>query len=352
MLGAGQTGARASVPWPRVGPGWVLAEYSASTAPGITPRRNGATTLYLIDPAGGRYRLYRWPAGRIAPGLVDWSGDKARALLTLYPGNGLRERVEQLTLATGTVTSFLLPFNVTLQGYTNPNGLNILAWAGSATPVRVARYDLRGRLQAVLARARTTFGVYAKQSPDGTVLAVNDGQGLKLVSNASGHLIRRLGVPGRGAQCYPERWWSARTILAGCFRNGVSQLWLVASSGGTARAITPGHANHADPYGVYDAWRLRSGLYLQAVGACSAVYIVKQLPGGGARQVNIPGTVGNNNRVLTSSASRLLVQAETGCPGSDSLLWFNPATRAVQTLLRPPVNVTGVVNAVPYGRLR
>ena len=41
-----------------------------------------APVLYLIDPQGGRYQLYRWPITRNPPSLVDWSGDKARALVS------------------------------------------------------------------------------------------------------------------------------------------------------------------------------------------------------------------------------------------------------------------------------
>jgi len=34
--------------------------------------------LYLFDPVGGRYRLYRWSVTKNAPFLAGWSGDKTR----------------------------------------------------------------------------------------------------------------------------------------------------------------------------------------------------------------------------------------------------------------------------------
>ena len=66
--------------------------------------------------------------------------------------------------------------------------------------------------------------------------------------------------------------------------------------------------------------------------------------------VNIPGTSGNNNRFIGARGTRLLVRAQTGCPGSDSLLWFDPAIRAVQMLLPAPSNVIGVLGAIPRSR--
>lgn len=42
------------------------------------------------------------------------------------------------------------------------------------------------------------------------------------------------------------------------------------------------------------------------------------------------------------------VMAQTGCPGSRSLLWFNPGTHAEQWLLRAPANAFGVMGVVSY----
>ena len=52
--------------------------------------------------------------------------------------------------------------------------------------------------------------------------------------------------------------------------------------------------------------------------------------------------------MLTAQGSRLLIQAPTSCTGSNSLLWFNPATHAEQWLIRAPGNVAGVEIAVPF----
>jgi len=52
--------------------------------------------------------------------------------------------------------------------------------------------------------------------------------------------------------------------------------------------------------------------------------------------------------VLTALGSGLLLQAPTSCAGSVSLLWFNPATRAEQWLIRAPGNVAGATIAIPF----
>jgi hypothetical protein len=62
VLTAGQVGSRAEVPWGKVGPGWALAMYSASQGgEGVRPK-SGPSTLYLVNPAGGRYSLSAWSA--------------------------------------------------------------------------------------------------------------------------------------------------------------------------------------------------------------------------------------------------------------------------------------------------
>jgi len=349
LLGAGETGTRAQVPWAKIGPGWVLAEYSASVVPDSAAKpRLGPVSLYLIDPAGGRYLMYRWASrrGLSLPDLIDWSPDGSRALVEQAPDSTHNAPmvVKQITLATGKVATFHVPWNVYPQAYANPDGQAMLATSGDQQ-VKLIRYCLTGRRGPELANS-ADLGF--AQSDGGTV-AVSAKDGIDLV-NATGTIIRRLTVPGAQAAggCGPVRWWSAGTVLAACPQHG---LWLIPADGATPRHLSPARNGHGvDPYGDAGAWELPSGLYLQAVGACSQVYIVRQLPTGHVEAVNIPGTHGNNNRIIGSLGTRLLVQAQTGCPGSDSLLWFDPATRAVQMLLPAPHDVIGVFAAIPRVR--
>ena len=108
-------------------------------------------------------------------------------------------------------------------------------------------------------------------------------------------------------------------------------------------------ADLTDPgdLGDLDAWSLPTGLYLQSAGPCAVLQIFKQARNGSITLVHVPGTIGDNH-VLTADGSRLLIQAPTGCLGSNSLLWFNPATHAEQWLIRAPYSVIGVDVALPF----
>jgi len=344
-LAAGQVGTRSAVPWRRVGAGWALAQYTRSSALFAPHKKVKPITLYLVDPAGGKYALYRWPATRSPWYLVDWSGDKTRALF-IAAGTGSRNVLHQLVLATGAVSTFTLPANVSPIGYTRPDGKNLLAVADG-----IARYNLRGVFQARLARG--TLEEIAISAADGLTEVVSGSRGLELVSN-SGGLIRRLRVPGTAPRlgCNPVRWWSASTVLAACLptKSLESRLWLVPVSGAAPKALTPIRKPSSHDYGDVDAWRLPSGLYLQALGPCGTEYIGKQEAGGSVKMINVPGGGANNNRIAAVTGRRMLVQVQTGCPGSDSLVWFNPATRAVQKVLTAPGNEAGVLTVVAYNR--
>ena len=79
-----------TIPWSQVGPGWMLATWSpvSGTSPGEErppnePSRDTATTtLYLVNPEGGRYKIADFPPPGEAAGfeLADWSGDGSKAL--------------------------------------------------------------------------------------------------------------------------------------------------------------------------------------------------------------------------------------------------------------------------------
>ena len=130
---------RASVPWNRVGAGWVLTQYT-SAAPG---GRTGPAELYLISPSGTRYQLARWPNWQLAPQLVAWSPDGQRALFQVFSGQG---GAEVLTLATGQVSTFVMPGAANPIGFTTPRGLNIVAGQPSGSGTSLARYSLSGRM--------------------------------------------------------------------------------------------------------------------------------------------------------------------------------------------------------------
>ena len=360
VLGAGQAGSLAQVPWRKVGPGWTLAMYSASQGgEGVRPA-NGPSTLYLVNPAGGRYSLFTWPARspRSRWSLLDWSGDVSRALFTSGPGFGSTapEHVYQLQLRSGAVTGFTLPARVSAAGYTRPDGLNILAEKGTATSlnskITLQRYDLAGRLQKTLATVTGLSGTVTGLSgvayqPAGAELAAGSLRGLELISNAGG-VIRSLPVPGVSEGCNAVRWWTPGTILASCSTEPVSagpRLWLVPASGARPTALTPVRTSGFD-LGDFNAWQLSSGRYLDGLGACGTLVIGRQPAHGPEQMIRVPGAA--SSLIVNTTSSRLLVERINGCMPGVSLVWFNPATRALTVAIPVRGHQDGVVGAVPY----
>ena len=330
---------RASVPWDRVGAGWVLTQYTSAAPEG----GSGPEALFLISPGGTRYQLASWPDWRFAPQLIAWSPDGQRALFQVFSGKG---GTEVLTLATGQVSTFIMQGEVNPIGFTTPRGLNIVGGQPSGSGTSLARYSLSGQLLQRLGYSADGQVLYV---PSGTEFATGTGTGLKLVSN-SGALIRNLPVHGTSANsCNPVRWWNSGTILASCVPpdSAITQLWLVPVSGAHPTALTPRRTVSSGDLGDLDAWQLPSGLYLQSAGPCAVLQIFRQSRSGSITLVTVPHTA-SDNRVLTALGSRLLIQAPTSCTGSDSLLWFNPATHAEQWLIRAPSNAIGVASAIPF----
>jgi len=331
----------AGVPWSRVGPGWVLAQYTTAAPEG---GKSGPVTLYLVSPGGARYQLARWPDMRTAPALLAWSPDGQRALFQVFSGKG---GVEQLTLATGRMATFVMQGAANPIGYTTPKGLNIVGARPSGNGTILARYSLSGRLVQSLGYSAGGGALYA---PSGVEFVTGTGRGLKLVSNR-GSLIRQLPVPRTSANtCGPVRWWNDGTVLASCSPPGSAapRLWLVPVGGAHPTALTPPrNPRTSGDLGDLDAWQLSSGLYQQAAGPCGVLHIFRQARDGSIKLVTVPHTSGDN-RVLTARGSRLLVQAPTDCTGSVSLLWYDPGKRAEQWLIRAPRNALGVTIAVPF----
>jgi hypothetical protein len=333
-----QSQAGARVPWSKVGPGWELVQYSSGSSAHLT-------TLYVIAPNGTRYALRTTHNERFS--LIGWSGDKTRALLF----SDVIGKVEQLNLKTGKVSTFALGGQSSPQGYTLPDGLNIVAVTDNGSSFTLARYGLTGKLVKVLVRDKFAVGeVYA---PDGATLAVAGSKGVRLVSNAGG-VIRQLNVPGTDAVlgCTPERWWNAGTILAACSAkpNFESRLWLVPRSGAKPKALTPQRSSKGPDLGDFDAWRLASGLYLQSQGACGTIEINKQAANGSVTQVKVPGTPNTHNEIVTAAGPRLLINPSNGCQGGGGLLWFNPGTHAEQWLFKPAAHAS--VNVIPFNSMQ
>jgi len=356
MVGAGRTASRSAVPWSQVGPGWTLVTYTTATPFAAQPKA-GATTLYLVDPAGGKYVMYRWPHVSADGGvnLLAWSGDGSRAMLYVAKSpKSTAEQLDQLTLATGRLTRLPLPTSENPMSYTRPHGLAVLAYR-FGTPLRLARYSLSGKLQKVLFTEKTTgkegggffnFG-RSPYNPDGTAVAVTAtpsgavtaGHTL-LISNA-GRLIRRY----RSADsCLFVQWWTASQLLTeNC---AAKRLFLTPISGAKPTPLTPAKIS---PYRyVQGAWRLAGHVYVQLSGPACGSGSVAVMRGGRLASVRVP-KVPDGATIVTASKSKLLVVAQL-CMGSSGLLWFNPRNSAEVQVLGQNQG-QGVIAWVPYYEL-
>ena len=132
--------------------------------------------------------MFRWPAGRNWR-LLDWSGDKTRALFVGATPN----IVGQLVLATGKFTSFRLPSGAQPLSFSRPDGTAILVAEQASGTDKILRYDLTGRLERALVSGPSSSTNTALYSADGTTLVVDgaltsprDGKGLTWVTLAPG----------------------------------------------------------------------------------------------------------------------------------------------------------------------
>ncbi|HTA03000.1 MAG TPA: hypothetical protein VK802_21655 [Streptosporangiaceae bacterium] len=370
MLPAGRTAGRATIPWSLVGSGWTLAEVSTAQ-----PDADGAAggggqyVIYLVDPEGGRYRILT-RSGGAAPDLLAWSGDARTALYAVGGAQGgSASGYGLLTLSSGQLTTLVLPAGVTVLGFTRPDGLNLLAVRQKGGRDLLERYSLAGAHQATIGsvpRPAGATGVLqgnALSSPDGTTAVWGvSGREMQLVSNVGG-LIRRLSVPGTGTvpSCTPISWWSSETVLAFCNAAGTTdagRLWLVPAGGGAPTPLT-GISGSASGVGdLTGAWQAGGSVYVTATTAaqCSGAasgpggeHILQLGSTGTETAVSVPGSPNYHAAVVAGVGQRLLILAQTSCPGTSSLIWLNPSTHAAQTVLTAPATQVGVVDAVPYG---
>ena len=345
-----------AVPWSQVGPGWMLAVWSpvpglhtGETPPPGTPTWETApTTLYLVDPAGGRYPITTLPPpgkGQ-SPKLVDWSGDGTRALFSLDEKG--RTSVTEVDLRSGAKTTFTVERTAVNPRYTRPDGKAVLLykWRDSK-PGSLERVDLAGNHQMTYPVGQDFDGYLS--TPDGTQLVLGTASGLALMGN-DGAPGKALPIAGQ-KDCTPTRFWDADATIAvtRCSGSAGSQLWLVPIDGGTPTALTaPNNGQKGPDYGDLNAWQVPAGRYVQAAGACGVIFLAKVNGDGTTSKVSMPDVKSDSVVVLGVNGGDLDIKTRSGCGGGQALIDYNPATGTSTVLLGPPVNGGGVINAVPY----
>ncbi|WP_297737360.1 hypothetical protein [Mycobacterium sp.] len=352
-----------AIPWSQVGPGWMLALWSPAIShrPGVKPAPTEpnpdtvTTTLYLVDPAGGRYPISTFPPGSDAR-LVDWSNDGGHALFyATKPGSLSVGTAIAVDLRNGKQVTFTVVDGSPI-GYARPDGTAVLIGKGRyGEGSSLQRVDLAGNQELTYPLGQDYKGG-ALPTPDGTQLVRGSSKGLALVGN-DGSPLKALQVPGTLTACSPVRWWTSTVVLARCTDaapfSSTGQLWQVPVDGTTPTALTAVNSAQGDDpgfkgdYGDVDAWQLPSGTFLQSIGACGTMFLSRLTPDGHTTRVKIPG-VSDSVLVNGVTGDKLVLVATAGCGPGTSLLAYDPATNTYTTLLGPTVNGGSVTQAIVY----
>jgi hypothetical protein len=332
-----------AIPWSQVGPGWMLAMWSPDPANYLT----APTTLYLVDPVGGRYAITTFPRQGdrsspplvdTSPKLVDWSGDGTRAVFAADEES--KTVITQVDLRTGTKTTFSVDYAGATPRYTRPDGKAVLLTSRFESSW-LERVDLAGNHQLTYP-VGPDFHDYLSTA-DGTRLVLDTGSGLILMGN-DGVAGKALPVAGQ-RHCTPMRWWNAGSTIAvaRCSSSRGNQLWLVPIDGGTPTALTaPNNCDHLPDCEDVSAWQLPTGTYVQAGGAGGVAFPAKLNGDGTTSSVSVPQVHSEYVDVVGVNGGDLELKAQ------DSLIDYNPAAGTSTVLLGPPVNGGGVISAKPY----
>jgi hypothetical protein len=351
-----------TIPWTQVGPGWLLATWSqvpglsaGELPPGQSTPETATTTLYLVDPAGGRYPITTFPPPGAGPSptLADWSGDGTHALFYAYaPAPSGAYTVTTVDLRSGAQASFTIDngansFDIVAR-YSRPQGKAVLLTKSNGAGW-LKRVGLAGQPELTYPVGRDFQGSYLSP-PDGTQLVLGTAVGLALMGN-DGTAGKTLPVTGE-QDCAPTRWWNSTStvVLARCHDHGPARLWLVPISGEPPTALTAPLTGQGPDYGDLDAWQLPSDTFVQVAGACGSEYLGKlSAVGGTTTRVDVPDADPRSSiRVIGPHAGHLAVQGRASCGGGQALFDYDPAANTSTVLLGPPLNGGGVIAALPY----
>lgn len=341
-LPAGQTGARDDVPWSAVGAGWRLVQ--------PTDANGSSTTLYLYDPAAGRYLISdQLPKSSY---LQAWSPDGQRAIFSGPTSNDGNTPFQQLDLRSGQLDAGFNQHLGSFVSYTQPRGLAVLVSGQVQGEERLLRYGTDGTLQ--LAYPPTIGGQQlhayygAVYTADGSQLTVQVGNNTVLLSNA-GDLVQQYQLPDSYRSCRPIKWWTSDTLLEACNRTGTlgatTALYLQPLAGGNPTVLIDQPSSIGLGYGY--AWQLSNGdVLLSRMSDCgSAGYDILR-PDGTTVPLRLPAGVSAPGIVINMSGDLATFAVSQGCgnPGPKvSLIDYNMVTGATSTLL----NSNGLLRSYP-----
>jgi hypothetical protein len=349
LPGPGRVLGRGQVPWDQVGDGWYLAavQQGRRGADGLVrPQRQ---RLDLVNPRGGRYRLFRAPVGKAhgAFQLVDWAED-GEALLSVdagMPGS----RAVVVDLHTGTAREVALPASVSDIAF-GRGGRLVGTTYGDGRPDgrRLVAVDWSGRLRTLA----TGIGATVLPSEDGSLLVSGPvtarGRSLRVLDGVSGEPVGEVATP---LSCVPSRWWEPGVVTARCWGNRQRlEVWLVPLDGSAPTQLSTYHGRRSDDLGDLDARELGGRTYLQASGPCGYTFLARQEADGTATRVDVPGSAGSV-RLVDATDSALVIEHAVSCDGGGTraeLALFDPVTSAEQVLTTLPEDQQ-LGRVLPYG---
>lgn len=339
-LPAGQTGSRSQVPWSLVGAGWRLLqrEHLGSGMPDYD------SSLYLYDPAGGRYLIT--DAVPANANLAGWSPDGTRAMFLSNDQPNAKSRFYQLQLASGSPKLILRTKPANFLGYTQPRGLAFLieqldqpnAW-------RLNRYSADGGLEfsypAVIGGQQVSTGE-AIYSADGSELILTTPAGDPFLVGNDGHFIRTFAAPAGYVRCTPVKLWQAGSMLERCMRVGASQshsaLIVQPLTGAAPRVLADAPARNTDGY--WGAGQLSNGdLLLDNWGDCDgSTYDILHAGTGAIRPLRWPAGIPRPSTIIGMSGDIATFdhRSPSGCGhggSQDTLYSYNMVTGQTRTLV-------------------
>jgi hypothetical protein len=333
VLTAGQQGSRGTVPWAKVGAGWLVATWSTSpavTSGAVTPPE----TLYLVDPEGGRYNLGSAPKTGV---LTDWSGDAEDALFLVPTTPAATGTISYgaviVNLRTAKTTQFSVGAEVGSDAvqFSKPDGTAVLVAGPQAR-----RFNLAGTLEETYptsvpgATGSSTTGGAFVEIPAGTEVGLSATGGIDVLTNG-GKPLRFVGPPPGQQPCTVEGLWQATSVLENCG----TELWAQPLSGGVANHL----ASATTGTTLIDAWLVGTRVIAEA-GACGTTWLEAADPGGTLSTISVPDvSAGGSVTPVGAWGTRLGVLLRPGCDGGTSqqqdttLGWYDPSTYALTPLL-------------------
>ena len=347
LLPQGKEAPASAIPWSQVNAGWNLAGWSSQANPNQGP--SVPSTLYLVNPIGGRYRITTIPPNS-SP--VLWSPDLRRATVSSF--NNANQSLGEYDLSTGRLLSSFGLGSRTVISYAGPAGHSLLLndSGASGQPARLELVSTTGVHQNYLPGSTPTAGAFDRPAlyfSGGSTFLIGSGHGFAVISN-SGAVIRQLSLPTGTGYCQLDHWWTTGVALATCTGSAdgsVQNLFRIPVDGRTPTAIT-----QAPPpqYGYSDGWQFSGGIVAGVATSCgpggfelidSAGHVRQQrypLPPGVSGQAGAVGVYGDQVSMVTGNCGT----------GSRSLFRVNLRAGNSSALLGPGLNggsVTSVVNA-------